>query len=85
MKERLKVDYDFVIAGVNEKAKASETLPMLNSVFAFPTTLFIGKDGKVKHIKTGFSGPGTGIHYEREKEHFNELINELLSEELSLQ
>lgn len=79
MKEKLNVTYDFVIAGVNDKVKAGETLPMLNKVVAFPTTIFIGKDGKVKHIHTGFSGPGTGIYYEQFKESFNQKINELLA------
>ena len=41
------------------------------------------KDGKVKHIRTGFEGPGTGIYYEQFKQRFNELINELLTEKHS--
>ena len=80
MKEKWNVPYDFVIAGVNDKAKASETLPMLNRVLAFPTTIFIGKDGKVKSIHTGFSGPGTGVYYDQFVQHFNETVNELLGE-----
>lgn len=82
MQAKLNVPYDFVIAGVNDKLKAAETLPMLNKVVAFPTTIFIGKDGKVKHIHTGFSGPGTGIYYEQFKERFNEIINECLAESM---
>jgi len=84
MKERLGVSYDFVVAGTYDKAKASETLPALNKVLAFPTTIFIGKDGKVKHIHTGFSGPGTGIYYDQFKERFNQIVNELLAEDLAL-
>ncbi len=84
MKERLGVGYDFVIAGTYDKEKASETLPALNRVLAFPTTIFIGRDGKVKHIHTGFSGPGTGIYYEQFKERFNQIVNELLAENLAL-
>ena len=84
MKERLNVDYDFVIAGTDDKKKASETLPMLNELLAFPTTIFIGKDGKVKHIRTGFEGPGTGIYYEQFKERFNQVVGELLAEDLTL-
>lgn len=80
MKDKWNVPYDFVIAGVNDKAKASETLPALNRVLAFPTTIFIGKDGKVKMIHTGFSGPGTGVYYEQFVQHFNETVNELLNE-----
>ena len=84
MKDKLGVKYDFVIAGTNDKAKASETLPMLNKVIAFPTTIFIGKDGKVKHIRTGFEGPGTGVYYEQFKERFNQVVGELLAEDLAL-
>lgn len=85
MKEKLGVEYDFVIAGTNDKDKASETLPSLNRVLAFPTTIFIGKDGKVKHIHTGFTGPGTGIYYDQFKDRFNQIVNELLAENLALQ
>jgi thiol-disulfide isomerase/thioredoxin len=82
MKDKLQVPYDFVIAGTNDKEKAAETLTMLNKVIAFPTTIFIGKDGKVKHIRTGFEGPGTGIYYEQFKERFNQMVNELLAEKI---
>jgi thiol-disulfide isomerase/thioredoxin len=80
MIDKMKVKYDFVIAGTNNKEQASLTLPMLSKVVAFPTTIFIGKDGKVKKIHTGFSGPGTGIYYEQFIETFNETINSLLLE-----
>ena len=83
MKSKLGVPYEFVIAGVNDKEKAAETLPMLNKVIAFPTTIFIGRDGKVKHIHTGFEGPGTGIYYEKFQERFNQIVNELLNEKLT--
>ncbi len=84
MKDKLNVPYDFVIAGTNDKKKAAETLPMLNQVLAFPTTIFIGRDGKVKTIRTGFEGPGTGIYYDQFKQRFNELVNELLNEKIAL-
>lgn len=80
MIDKLDVDYDFVIAGTNNKESTAEALPMLTNVSAYPTTIFIGKDGKVKRIHTGFSGPGTGVYYEQFKEEFNESINTLLKE-----
>lgn len=83
-KEKMKIPYDFVIAGVYDTEKASKTLPMLNKVFGWPTTIIIGKDGKVKYIHTGFEGPGTGIYYEQFKERFNQIVNELLAENLAL-
>jgi len=80
MKQKLNVDYDFVIAGTSDKKNASESLPMLDGVYAFPTTIFIGKDGKVKKIHTGFSGPGTGVYYDQFIQEFNKTINDLLTE-----
>ncbi len=82
MIDKIEIPYDVVIAGTN--VKASETLPMLNKVMAFPTSIFIGKDGKVKKIHTGFSGPSTGEYYEQFKQEFNETINELLAEKVAL-
>ncbi|HCM78096.1 MAG TPA: alkyl hydroperoxide reductase, partial [Cytophagales bacterium] len=83
MKAKLSVPYEFVIAGNKDKEAAAKTLPMLNHVISFPTTIFIGKDGTVKRIHTGFSGPGTGIHYERFIQRFNQTMDELLGENLA--
>lgn len=80
MKEKWNVPYTFLIAGVNNKEKAAETLPALNKVVAFPTTIFIGRDGKVRYIHTGFEGPGTGIYHQQFKDRFNQIVNELLAE-----
>jgi thiol-disulfide isomerase/thioredoxin len=83
MIDKWDVGYDFLIAGVNDKEKAAATLPALNKVLAFPTTIFVGKDGKVKYIHTGFEGPGTGVYHERFKERFNEIVNEMLAEKVN--
>jgi thiol-disulfide isomerase/thioredoxin len=83
MVRKFNVPYDFVIAGTNNKEAAAMTLPQLNKIVAFPTTIFIGRNGKVKKIHTGFSGPGTFMYYDQFVEHFNETINELLSENIA--
>ncbi|WP_460974432.1 TlpA disulfide reductase family protein [Spirosoma knui] len=80
MKQRFQIDYPVVLAGTNDKAQASKALPDLNAVVAFPTTLFIDKKGQVRHIHTGFSGPGTGKYYDQYVEEFNRLVDKLLSE-----
>ena len=80
MKERFKIDYPVVLAGTNEKAQASRALPDLNAVVAFPTTIFVDKRGQVRHIHTGFSGPGTGNYYDQYVEEFNRLVDKLVSE-----
>jgi len=83
LKEKMDVPYALLIAGTNDTESASNSLPALNHVAAFPTTIFVGKDGKVKKIHTGFSGPGTGEYYHQYIEEFNQTINELLSEKIA--
>lgn len=80
MKDRLDVDYDLLVAGVSDKEAAAKALPALNHVMSFPTTIFIGRDGKVRKIHTGFSGPGTGQYYEDWVADFNKTMEELLAE-----
>lgn len=80
MRQKTGVSYPVLIAGNKDKKKAAAALPMLREVVAFPTTIFVGKDGKVKKIHTGFNGPGTGVHYERFIEEFNATVDGLVKE-----
>ncbi len=80
MKQRFKIDYPVALAGTNNKAEASKSLPALNRVVAFPTTIFIDKKGNVRQIHTGFSGPGTGPYYDKFVDEFNRLVDKLLAE-----
>ncbi|WP_299823709.1 TlpA disulfide reductase family protein [uncultured Pontibacter sp.] len=80
MQERLNVNYDLLVAGTSDKKAAAKALPALNHVLSFPTTIFIGRDGKVRKIHTGFSGPGTGKYYEEWVTDFNKTMEQLLAE-----
>ena len=80
MKKNLNVDYDFLIAGTADKEAAGKTLPMLNHIMSFPTTIFIDRTGKVRKIHTGFNGPATGDYYAMYVEEFNFFMDSLLSE-----
>ena len=79
MGKRFGVPYPLVLAGTND-ANAGQSLPALNKVAGYPTTIFIDKKGRVREIHTGFSGPGTGKYYDQFIEDFNALISKLLAE-----
>ncbi|MGB0522761.1 MAG: peroxiredoxin family protein, partial [Flammeovirgaceae bacterium] len=80
MKNRLGVNYELLIAGINDKEEAAKQLPMLNHVLAYPTTIFIDKKGIVRKIHTGFTGPGTGAFYVQFVDEFNQFIDKLVAE-----
>lgn len=81
LKQRYQIGYELLVAGVSNKTEAAKTLPALNAVLAFPTTIFIDKKGKVRRIHTGFTGAGTGTYYDKFKDEFKDFINELLKED----
>ncbi len=82
MQERFDIEYDLLYGGVADKEVAAKVLPALNHVLSFPTTIFIGRDGKVRKIHTGFSGPGTGKYYEEWVADFNKTMDQLLAEKI---
>ncbi|MBU6378985.1 MAG: TlpA family protein disulfide reductase [Gammaproteobacteria bacterium] len=79
-RRRYGIEYTTLIAGTSDKEDAASKLPQLNGVFAFPTTIFIDRQGKVRKIHTGFSGPATGTHYATLVADFTRTVDELLAE-----
>ena len=82
-RQEFAIEYPTLIAGIASGDDAAKKLPELNGVFGFPTTLFVGRDGRVRSIHTGFSGPATGTHYETLQRDFAARVEALLSEAAS--
>ncbi|HEX4957898.1 MAG TPA: TlpA disulfide reductase family protein [Lacibacter sp.] len=78
--DRFQIQYPVLIAPVtvNDPQRTEKTLPQLTPIRSFPTTIFIGKDGTVQKVHSGFYGPGTGIYYEQFRKEFYETIEQLL-------
>lgn len=74
------IDFPLLLAGTSDKKKAAAVLPDLTRVAAFPTTIFIGRDGKVRKIHSGFAGPGTGRHHAQLVAELETLIQQLIAE-----
>jgi thiol-disulfide isomerase/thioredoxin len=80
-RRQYRIEYDLLIAGISDKKAAAATLPMIEEIIAFPTTIFLDRDHRVRRVHTGFLGPGTGEYYERWREDFLAFMNTLLAEE----
>jgi hypothetical protein len=70
--------YPILVAGLSDKAQASASFPALDRVRAFPTFVFLDGAGRARAVYTGFSGPATGPAYDRLREQFQGILEELL-------
>ncbi|GAB4130724.1 MAG: hypothetical protein Fur0041_00180 [Bacteroidia bacterium] len=80
MTARLNIPYTVLNTGKTGKNQASESLPFLNGIMAFPTTIYIDKKGVVRKIYTGYNGPATGKAYDAQNDAALRLILQLLHE-----
>lgn len=81
-KDRFNVGYPMLITGVtsSDTLRTEKTLPQLTPIKVFPTTIFVGKDGSIKKVHSGFFGPATGEEHTKYVKEFEETVNRLLGE-----
>jgi thiol-disulfide isomerase/thioredoxin len=77
---QLGAKHDFLYAGEVGKKGIFEALPFMKDFKGYPTTLYLDRKHNVKKVYTGFSGPGTGKHYEKQKSDIINFIDKLISE-----
>lgn len=77
--KRHNLKYPVLLAGSTEEGDIQKKLPQLENFGAYPTTIFIGRDGLVKRIHAGFDGKATGEQHEKLKAQIETLIKELLA------
>ncbi len=77
--ERFGLTFTILFAGSIDDANVNSRLrSQLDNFFAYPTTLFINKDGKVQAIHSGFKGPGTGTEFQSQMREFHDLAKKLV-------
>ncbi len=62
-----------------------EKVPQLKNLNTWPTTVFIGRDGKVKAVHSGFASPASGVFNAELKREFTSKIEQLLAEKTPVQ
>jgi thiol-disulfide isomerase/thioredoxin len=79
-RDKFAIPFPLLLAGINDVEAAAATLPQLQGFSAFPTTLFIGRDGRVRKVHAGFYGPATGAQHEALVREFARTVDALLAE-----
>jgi thiol-disulfide isomerase/thioredoxin len=81
---RYGVQYPMLIAGTTQPSPRSKTineaLPQIVNFGAYPTTIFLGRDGRVRSVHAGFASPATGAEHVRLKLEMRDLVERLLGE-----
>jgi thiol-disulfide isomerase/thioredoxin len=77
-RDKFRIPYLLLRAGINDVEATAATLPQLTGFTAYPTTIFLGRDGRVKSVYAGFRGPATGAQYQKQIADFDDLVRRLL-------
>ncbi len=72
------VEYPYLIAGA--PIEMWEKVPQAENLNSWPTTFFIGRDGRVKLIHAGFAAPASGEFHHKLRAEFISTIERLLAE-----
>jgi len=82
--KRYAIQYPMLIAGTTTPSPSSKTineaLPQLVNFGAYPTTIVLGRDGRVRSVHAGFASPATGAEHVRLKQEMRGLVERLLAE-----
>lgn len=73
-------DYTFLYVAPRGREQRDSVLYALEGQMAYPTSMILDRNGKIRRVETGFSGPGTGEHYQKFARETEELIVKLLNE-----
>ena len=78
-RDRYKLTYPLLYCGSVDDANVEKQLKsQIENFFAYPTTLFSDKKGKVQTIHWGFQGPGTGDRYPLQVKKLHDLAQQVL-------
>ena len=75
------IDYTVLVPG--EPSQLAEKLPQAENLNSWPTTFFLGRDGRVRRVHAGFAGRASGEFYTQTKREVTELVEGLLAESAS--
>ncbi len=75
--KRYGIEYTVLVPG--QPSEANDKLPQMQNFNAWPTTFFLGKDGRVAHVHAGFPSSASGEMYEQAKAEFTATVEDLLN------
>ncbi|HTV66104.1 MAG TPA: TlpA disulfide reductase family protein [Bryocella sp.] len=78
-RDKFAITFPLLLSGTTDQGQIAKTLPQLVGFGAFPTSIFIDRDGHVRQILAGFTGPSTGEKYQEVQQRMDELVREIVA------
>jgi thiol-disulfide isomerase/thioredoxin len=79
-RDKFRIPFPLLLAGRSDVESIEAALPQLRGAGAFPTIIFLGRDGRVRRIHAGFHGLAAGDQHRRQVRQFEIEIEKLLAE-----
>ncbi len=76
--KRYGVEFPMLVPGTPDDVASK--LPQLVNFGVYPTTIFLGRDGRVRSVHAGFASAATGEEHERLEREERTLVEQLLTE-----
>lgn len=77
-RDKYGITFPLLLAGTTDPGQIEKTLPQLVHFGAYPTTVFLDREGRVHAIHAGFAGPSTDEKYQEVRQHMDELTREIV-------
>jgi thiol-disulfide isomerase/thioredoxin len=78
--KRYGVEFPILVPGTSQESEVAEKLPQLVNFAVYPTTIILGRDGRVRSVHAGFASAATGDAHVQLKQEERGLIERLLKE-----
>ena len=72
------IEYPMLLAG--ETSELHDKFPQAVNLDCWPTTFFLGRDGRVRAVHAGYAAPASGVYHDDLEKDVNELLARLLGE-----
>lgn len=79
--KRYGIDYTVLLPG--EPRELADKMPQAANLNSFPTSFFLGRDGRVRSVHAGFPGKASGKFHDDATHEITELVERLLAERSS--
>ncbi len=78
-RQRYGIEFPMLLAGTTAPGEIARTLPQLVNFGAYPTAIYVDRNGKAEYIHAGFESKATGERHDKLVREINERVQKMLA------